>query len=193
MKQQQICGYFEMAKMCEELERYEDMLHYILKIIDVDPKIDQETRTLFGVANKNIYAANKLVEYHLENPKNDDELEYKKKIQKNIQIHLDKIISILDLKLIPNLEETDIEGKTFLWKLKGDCYRYRSLHMDSSTNQGIIDSCDESYETAFEYAENLHVCHSIRLGLCLNYSVFYYEILDEKDKANKLAKETFDN
>lgn len=35
--------------------------------------------------------------------------------------------------------------------------------------------------------------HPIRLGLALNYSVFYYEILTSPDHACKLAKTAFDN
>ncbi len=35
--------------------------------------------------------------------------------------------------------------------------------------------------------------HPIRLGLALNYSVFYYEILNSPDVACKLAKQAFDN
>ena len=35
--------------------------------------------------------------------------------------------------------------------------------------------------------------HPIRLGLALNFSVFYYEILNSRDEACKLAKEAFDD
>lgn len=34
--------------------------------------------------------------------------------------------------------------------------------------------------------------HPIRLGLALNFSVFYYEIKDDSAKACELAKEAFD-
>jgi len=42
-------------------------------------------------------------------------------------------------------------------------------------------------------SELLKTTHPIRLGLALNYSVFYYEILNSPDHACKLAKAAFDN
>ena len=38
----------------------------------------------------------------------------------------------------------------------------------------------------------LQPTHPIRLGLALNFSVFYYEIKEEKQKACDLAKTAFD-
>jgi len=52
-----------------------------------------------------------------------------------------------------------------------------------------VDKGGESYEEALDVAkENLPSTHPIRLGLALNYSVFYYEIKNERDKASELAK-----
>jgi len=57
----------------------------------------------------------------------------------------------------------------------------------------VIDSAQDSYRHASDAAENLKTTHPIRLGLALNYSVFYYEILNSPDLACKLAKTAFDN
>ena len=52
---------------------------------------------------------------------------------------------------------------------------------------------DES-QTATDVAQTeLTPTHPIRLGLALNFSVFYYEILNSPDRACHLAKQAFDD
>ena len=59
------------------------------------------------------------------------------------------------------------------------------------------DSADKSlqaYKAATEVAQTeLPPTHPIRLGLALNFSVFYYEILNSPDEACHLAKQAFDD
>ena len=51
----------------------------------------------------------------------------------------------------------------------------------------------DAYKDAQEAAENLPSTNPISLGLALNFSVFYYEILDSPDEACRLAKKAFDS
>lgn len=52
----------------------------------------------------------------------------------------------------------------------------------------------EAYKSATEVAiTDLAPTHPIRLGLALNFSVFYYEILNSPDQACHLAKQAFDD
>jgi 14-3-3 protein epsilon len=49
-------------------------------------------------------------------------------------------------------------------------------------------------QTATDVAQTeLTPTHPIRLGLALNFSVFYYEILNSPDRACHLAKQAFDD
>lgn len=56
--------------------------------------------------------------------------------------------------------------------------------------QGVVDDSQRSYQEAFEVARaKMQPTHPIRLGLALNFSVFYYEILNSPDRACHLAKQ----
>ena len=53
----------------------------------------------------------------------------------------------------------------------------------------VVKKSEEAYESAMKEAESLPSTHPIRLGLALNFSVFYYEIAEAQDKACAMAKD----
>ena len=54
----------------------------------------------------------------------------------------------------------------------------------------VTDDSRKSYQEAFDIAKSkMQPTHPIRLGLALNFSVFYYEILSSPDRACHLAKQ----
>jgi len=53
----------------------------------------------------------------------------------------------------------------------------------------VINNSKEAYDAAYNEAkERMPPTHPIRLGLALNFSVFYYEILNSPSEACHLAK-----
>jgi len=58
----------------------------------------------------------------------------------------------------------------------------------------VVDDSQKAYQDAFEISKSkMQPTHPIRLGLALNFSVFYYEILNSPDKACQLAKQVYDH
>ncbi|CAF1440848.1 unnamed protein product [Adineta steineri] len=58
----------------------------------------------------------------------------------------------------------------------------------------LAEESELAYKNGFEMAKNHMIAtNPIRLRLALNLSVFYYEILSEKDVACRFAKEAFDD
>jgi len=47
---------------------------------------------------------------------------------------------------------------------------------------------EDAYNKAEEATKEMPPTHPIRLGLALNHSVFFYEIMNKPDKACELAK-----
>eukprot|EP01022_Parablepharisma_sp_SALTPOND_P000766 TRINITY_DN105015_c1_g1_i1.p3 TRINITY_DN105015_c1_g1~~TRINITY_DN105015_c1_g1_i1.p3 ORF type:complete len:149 (+),score=5.68 TRINITY_DN105015_c1_g1_i1:575-1021(+) len=77
--------------------------------------------------------------------------------------------------------------------MKGDYYRYFAECVTGDKNKTAGEKGHEAYKRASEKAESLPTTHPSRLGLALNYSVFFYEILNSPEQACKLAKTAFDS
>lgn len=77
---------------------------------------------------------------------------------------------------------------------KGDYHRYLAEFALGDKRKTSADKSLEAYKAATEVATtDLAPTHPIRLGLALNFSVFYYEILNSPDQACHLAKQAFDD
>lgn len=77
---------------------------------------------------------------------------------------------------------------------KGDYHRYLAEFAVGDRRKESADKSLEAYKAATEVAQTeLPPTHPIRLGLALNFSVFYYEILNAPDQACHLAKQAFDD
>ena len=73
--------------------------------------------------------------------------------------------------------------------MKGDYYRYLAEVAVGDSRTAVLDDSQKAYQEAFEIAKSkMQPTHPIRLGLALNFSVFYYEILNSPEKACQLAK-----
>lgn len=73
-------------------------------------------------------------------------------------------------------------------------HRYLAEFQSGETRKESAGKALEAYSSASSIANSeLPPTHPIRLGLALNFSVFYYEILNSPDKACHLAKQAFDD
>lgn len=92
-----------------------------------------------------------------------------------------------EMFLIGNTSQA--ESKVFCLKMKGGYYRYWPGLLLVMTRKGLWLSHNTHYQEAFEISKKeMQPTHPIRLGLALNFSVFYYEILNSPEKACSLAK-----
>ena len=86
------------------------------------------------------------------------------------------------------------ESKVFYYKMKGDYHRYLAEFATGNDRKEAAENSLIAYKAASDIAiTELVPTHPIRLGLALNFSVFYYEILNSPDRACRLAKAAFDD
>lgn len=56
--------------------------------------------------------------------------------------------------------------------------------------EDTVENSQQAYQDAFNISKKeMQPTHPIRLGLALNFSVFYYEILNTPEQACSLAKQ----
>ena len=193
------CVY--LAKLYEKAERFPDMLKTIKKFVELDPKLTKEERNILSSGFKNIIS-NKRSSWRLlnsmekkEEKKNSTQLVNIRLVKKNIEKELNEICkevqTIIDKYLVPNA--TDSETKVFFLKLKGDYYRYKCEYAIGKDFDDACTKADKVYKEAYDIAnKDIPISSSTRLGLALNYSVFFYEIKGLKEEACRIAKNAFD-
>jgi len=189
------------TRLAEDTERYNDMFECILKIVDINPKLANETRNSLSVALKNIIGpkrASLVVMNSIEgrNPSGDKKLEaihnMTEKIRSEIRKICDDVQTLIDWKLLPNVSSEDHSEEVFFYKMKGDYFRYKAETCLESEKSIVARKSFESYEKALEISTKyLSPANCIHLGLVLNFSVLKYEILHELKDAIDLASKHF--
>nr|XP_057902512.1 14-3-3 protein zeta/delta [Doryrhamphus excisus]XP_057902513.1 14-3-3 protein zeta/delta [Doryrhamphus excisus]XP_057902514.1 14-3-3 protein zeta/delta [Doryrhamphus excisus] len=190
----------QKAKLAEQAERYDDMAA-AMKVVTEEgvSELSNEERNLLSVAYKNVVGARRSswrVVSSLEQKSEDSAKtalakEYREKIEKELNDICNEVLNLLDNYLIPNAKAPD--SKVFYLKMKGDYYRYLAEVAGGEDKEKIIKSSQESYQQALDISyKEMQPTHPIRLGLALNFSVFYYEIVNSPNKACELAKTAFD-
>jgi len=195
----------ENAKVAEQAERYDDMATFMKQVTESlsGEILSNEERNLLSVAYKNVVGARRSawrIISSIEQKTSSDEQkqslakEYREKIEGELKAICKVVLDLLDKHLIPNTKSSDTskggESSVFYHKMKGDYYRYLSEVATGEEKKEVVDSSQAAYKDALEIAEKqMAPTHPIRLGLALNFSVFYYEIQNQPDKACELAKE----
>ena len=194
--------YVYLSKLYEKAERFPDMVKSINKFVEMDPKLTKEERNLLSAGYKNIISDKRSswrllnnMERKEDEKKNTTQSAYIKEIKDKIESELNQICaqiqSVIDKYLIPNA--TDVENKVFYLKLKADYYRYKCEFANGKEFDDACDNAEKVYKEAYELSnKEMPITNSTRLGLDLNFSVFYYEIKGLKEEACTIAKNAFD-
>lgn len=189
------------AKIAEQAERYEDMATAMKILTESGAELSNEERNLLSIAYKNLIGARRSswriissIEQKTEESQRKLQIarEYREKVEKELQEICHEVLDLLDKYLIPRA--TTADSKVFYLKMKGDDFRYLAEVATGDSREIVLQESQRAYQDALEISKSKMIpTHPIRLGLALNFSVFYYEILNAPDRACELAKQAFDD
>jgi len=187
------------AKLAEQAERFDEMVTDMKEVARQPQELTVEERNLLSVAYKNVIGSRRAswrVVTSIEQKGDAEKMaiirDYKAKIEQELVNICNDILGIIEESLIPN--STSEEAKVFYYKMKGDYHRYLSEFQQGAARKSSASSALDAYQAASSVASaDLPPTHPIRLGLALNFSVFYYEILNSPDRACHIAKQAFDD
>merc|ERR1712216_290609 len=178
-----------IAKLAEQAERYDEMVEAMDKVVEQNytTELSVEERNLLSVAYKNVIGARRAswrivssIEQKEEskgNSENKERIEaYRRKIEQELEDICSRILKLLDNNLIGGARSG--ESKVFYLKMKGDYHRYLAEFKTGPDRK--------------EAAEATLLAYKAAQGIALNFSVFYYEILNSPERACHLAKQAFD-
>jgi len=192
-----------LARLCEQAERYDEMVTYMKEVANLGGELTVDERNLLSVAYKNVVGTRRAswriissIEQKEESKGSDKHVgtirDYRQKIETELEKVCQDVLDVLDDSLIPKAESG--ESKVFYHKMKGDYHRYLAEFASGEKRKVAATAAHEAYKNATDVAQTeLTPTHPIRLGLALNFSVFYYEILNSPDRACHLAKQAFDD
>jgi len=191
-----------MARLAEQAERYEDMVSYMRRVASMGVELTLEERNLMSVSYKNAVgnrrqawrAVNQLEQRDAHRGPAILELiqGYRTKLENELTDKCKDILEILSKDLVPTASEA--QGKVFFLKMKADYHRYLAEFASSENHSKHAQDAHDAYKAASDIAlAELPPTHPTRLGLALNFSVFYYEVFSSPEKACVLAKAAFDD
>lgn len=200
-----VSSMLDLAKLAESAERYEEMCLCMQELVNKKTTtISMEERNMLSVAYKNAVgqrrAAWRIISQYnntadpamqLPEPVLKDYVTY---VENEMERKCKEIVSLVEAKLLvainPEVAKVEeIEMQVFYLKMCGDYFRYLA---EFKKDEKSKNAAKDNYKKALKLSEKLEPTHPTRLGLALNASVCYYEILDNRQDACTLAKEAFD-
>jgi 14-3-3 protein epsilon len=191
-----------LAMLAEQCNRFEEMIEFLEELLKArDKDLNSDERNLLSIAYKNAVSTRRtalrtIMAYELKEKKKENSAflpyiqEYRKKVEDELTRMCNNVIAVIDSHLTKRAE--DNEAKVFYLKMKGDYNRYIAEYAQGDLKQKVAEGALQSYKEASEAAKGLPNVHPIVLGLSLNFSVFYYEVMNDHETACSVAKETLE-
>ncbi|CAI5765898.1 14-3-3 protein gamma [Podarcis lilfordi] len=191
----------QAAQLAEQCGRYKDMATAMRQLVmeGKDP-LTHEEKTLLSEAYKLLTQERcsswRRLKHSVEQgvgKQKEQAQTYRETIKKELEAECWEILSLLDHVLLKHCSDTDYESRAFYLKMKGDNYRFLAEVALPDVKETLVKSAQKVYGEAQEISQwHLEPTHPLALAVALNYSILYYEVLNNPQQATKLAKAAFD-
>ncbi|XP_050530078.1 14-3-3 protein zeta-like [Daktulosphaira vitifoliae] len=192
---------FWKAKLAQEASRFEDMAKYMKIVAEINGPMSKEEDNMFAMAYKRILEHKRNSRRTLITIEQNDAsllldkeivIEYRSQIETELQNICSEVLLVIENTLIP--KASNPSAKVFYWKLRGDYYRYMAELNEIDDRTTAVTESQTAYEQASEISrKSLCPTHPLRLGLMLNYSVFLYQICQEKSRGHQVANQAYED
>lgn len=182
---------FFMAIAAQKAQRYEESANFIKAAILIDPILAENEQKIFlqvykaciDLRRNDIQFIISVKDYQQKRKRLQivDALDmYQKKLYNELAAYCYEILSLIDNFTIVNA--TTPEEKIFYLTFKADCYRYLSESLSEKDGFTLTSKANELYKESINTAKSsISPANSIYCNTILNYSVFLYETLKNKD------------
>lgn len=118
----------------------------------------------------------------------------KHSLVEEINSYIEKALDLIDNYLLKDVTKDEL--KVIYAKTKGDYQRYKLEITPKDKEEEINEiksKAENYYKEGLDICDNLGILNSNRLGIILNYTVFLYESIGDKETAFKIANEAYQN
>ena len=188
-----------MAILAQQCKRYEEMFKYMEDLfIQRGKDFSQKERELLTYGYISFIQSKRkslhmVMAYETKEKKNEKSQflsyirDYRKNLESELTLSCQKIILILDSLLIKKAETN--EAKIYYKKLKGDFNRYIAEYAKDELREKVLKDGLQAYQEAINLSKDMNIMNELILGLILNFSLFYFEVINERKNAIKLAED----
>jgi 14-3-3 protein epsilon len=192
-----------LARLAEEAGRYDDVVSQIKSMTYAyEARLTLEERNMLSVAYKNItndlrrswrmIDSLEILESSGEKSRSLVLIRQEKtRIERDLANICKDVAEILNDRLLPYAKRG--EDTVFYAKMQGDYFRYLVEFALKNERDHYAKLSLSAYKFAYKHASSeLGPTHPTRLGLALNFAVYYHDVLRSPERACHLAKHAFD-
>ncbi|KAL8506409.1 hypothetical protein ACS0TY_017331 [Phlomoides rotata] len=191
-----------LAKLADQAGRHDEMAEAMKSVAIKVVELTAEEKVLLSVGYKKVLGPRRaswrklssMLKEESNMNKTNRIIECRNKVEKEMSDIYTDIVLIIECILIPSSEDRDPNSAAFYYKMKGDFIRYLAEFKTGNQRRVAANQSFKAYRTATDIINRaeLPATSPIRLGVALNFSVFYRKILGLRNRAIEIARVALD-